>query len=163
MSTMTQGIDARAYLAGWLEGLVSMYSADIAAIPDDKWTATFGGCTRSASSITADAIGMLKWATDALRGHVAEGMDEGMSAFMSACSTKEGAANALRTTAEEFNQALTSASDETLNSMVTPPWKMDTPLFMMAQIAVSHVWYHDGQLNYIQSLLGDDKIHWMGE
>ena len=39
---------------------------------------------------------------------------------------------------------------------------MDAPVYMIAQIMVSHIWYHDGQLNYIQSLLGDEKVHWMG-
>ncbi|HRI43073.1 MAG TPA: hypothetical protein PLL78_04600 [Fimbriimonadaceae bacterium] len=164
MSTITQGIDARAYLSGWLEGLVSMYSADIAAIPDDKWHATFGGCTRPASELTADAIGMLSWTTQALNGNLDADYEAAITErFKTSCATKEGAANALRTTAEEFNRALASASDETLNKIVAPPWKMDAPLFMLAQIAVSHIWYHDGQLNYIQCLLGDEKIHWMGD
>lgn len=164
MSTMTQGIDARAYLAGWLEGLVSMYSADIAAIPDDKWDATFGGCTRSAAAVTADTLGLLAWTTEALKGNLNDDFEEAMTdRFKAACSTKDGAMNALRSHAEEFSRALSAASDETLNKIVTPPWKMDAPLFMLAQIAVSHVWYHDGQLNYIQCLLGDEKIHWMGD
>jgi hypothetical protein len=42
-----------------------------------------------------------------------------------------------------------------------PAWQIPTPLFTLAHIAVSHLWYHDGQLNYIQALLGDEKVHWM--
>ena len=157
------GIDAKGYLAGWLQGLTSMYLADIGAIPDEKWTATYGGCTRPASDITADAISLLHWTTAAMTTGVPDMSDgDTMELLKAACSTKAGASTEFSSAVEGFSTALANASDETLGQIVTPPWQMDAPLFMIAQIAVSHVWYHDGQLNYIQCLLGDDKIHWMG-
>lgn len=164
MSATATGVDARGYLSGWMNGLVGMYSADIKAIPDDKWETTFGGCTRSARDVTADALAMLNWTTEALKGNVIptyEGeLFEGMK---NECATKDGAIAKLQTVAQQFNAALHAASDDALNAIVTPPWQMDAPLYMLAQIAVSHIWYHDGQLNYIQCLLGDEKIHWMGD
>ncbi|MBS1722021.1 MAG: hypothetical protein JSS66_03320 [Armatimonadetes bacterium] len=164
MSTTTQGIDARAYLTGWLTGLTGMYQADIRAIPEDKWNATFGGCTRPASELTADAMSLLLWCTQALKGNASGEHETDLTDKAKAdCATKDGAAASLQNAAEAFSQALAGASDETLNQVVTPPWQMDAPLFAIAQIAVSHLWYHDGQLNYIQCLLGDDKIHWMGD
>jgi hypothetical protein len=163
MSTTAEAIDSRGYLHGWLQGLVSMYTADINAVPDDKWNATFGGCTRAASELTADAISLLEWTTMALKGHMEEGgYEEYMAGLKSECSNKANAAAKLKSSAEAFSEALMAASDETLGKVITPPWKMDAPLFMIAQIAVSHVWYHDGQLNYIHCLLGDSKVHWMG-
>lgn len=163
MSTTMQGIDARGYLIGWLKGLTGMYSADINAIPDDKWTATHGGCTRPANEVTADAVSLLIWCTEALKGNVLSGDESTMKQLASEMSTKAVATAKLAEAADAFCAALAQASDETLNTTVTPPWQMPAPLYMIAQIAVSHVWYHDGQLNYIQCLLGDDKIHWMGE
>ncbi len=161
MSTTVEGIDSRGYLTGWLKGLTSMYSADVNAIPDDKWTATFGGCTRAANVLTADAISLLLFTTELLKGGTpAEGSN--MDPLAAECSTKAAAIAKLAEAADAFAGALGSASDATLNSMVTPPWQMPTPLFMLAEITVSHLWYHDGQLNYIQCLLGDEKIHWMG-
>ena len=156
-------IDAKGYLSGGLSGLTNMYQADIRAIPEEQWLATHGGVTRSASEATADAIGLLNWTTEALKGNVivADGSlitDE----IKSACSTRDGASAALSGAAQAFSAALAATSDDALNTPVTPPWRMDTPLYMLAEIAVSHLWYHDGQLNYIQSLLGDDKVHWMG-
>lgn len=163
MSTTIEGIDARGYLKGWLQGLENMYSADVNAIPEDKWTATFGGCTRSASALTADAISLLVWTAKAMNGNPPSGdYSEFMTRLDQECSTREGAIARLKSAIADFNSALTSAGDDTLNKTVTPPWHMDAPLFMVAQVAVSHVWYHDGQLNYIHCLLGDDKIHWMG-
>ena len=162
--TTTNAIDPRAYLGGWLNGLVAMYSADIRAIPEDKWGATFGGCTRSAQEVTADALSLLDWTTAAMNGNPpAEYGPDNMNRVKADCATKDATLAKLKDSADAFIAALNGASDESLQAVVTPPWQMDAPLFMLAQIAVSHVWYHDGQLNYIQCLLGDDKVHWMGD
>lgn len=162
MSTTAQGIDARGYLGHWLAGLSGMIQADIQAIPDDKWTATYGGCTKCARDLTADAIAMLDWTTEALKGHPVLTEESYVTEQIKGdVATKDAACAKIKQSSEAFVAALGAASDEALNAMVTPPWRMDAPLFMIAQIAVSHIWYHDGQLNYIQCLLGDDQIHWM--
>lgn len=164
MSTTLEGIDIRGCLTGWLNGLVGMTSGDINAIPDDKWTATFGGCTRPTNMLIADTISLLQWTTEALKGNVIATYEEdGMAKLGAELSTKGVAIAKLAEAAGAFNEALAAASDETLNTTIMAPWQMPTPLYMLAQIAVSHVWYHDGQLNYIQCLLGDEKIHWMGD
>ncbi len=164
MSTTSQGIDARGYLKGWLMGLADMYQKDIRAIPEDKWHATYGGCTRSACDLTADALSLLVWTAEALKGNVVVAEEAYITQQIKGeCSSRESACARLGTACGVFAAALSDASDEALNTVVTPPWRMDAPLFMIAQIAVSHVWYHDGQLNYIHTLLGDGKVHWMGD
>ncbi|HTQ11270.1 MAG TPA: DinB family protein [Fimbriimonadaceae bacterium] len=163
MSTTTEAIDTRAYLNGWLSALTGMITADINAIPDDKWTATFGGCTRPANALVADAVSTLLWTTGALNGNAPSDPEGAAMKQLTADFENKGVAIArIAEAAEEFKTALTGASDETLNSTVPAPWGMPTPVLTIAHIAVSHIWYHDGQLNYIQCLLGDDKIHWMG-
>ncbi|MBV6457723.1 MAG: hypothetical protein HONBIEJF_00840 [Fimbriimonadaceae bacterium] len=164
MSQVMESIDAKAFLSGWLHGLQGMYAADIRAIPEEKWTATFGGCTRPANELTGDALAMLEWVTDAIRGNVrATYGPEDMEGLTEKCRTREGAITALKASTQAFNDALNAASNETLLKPIMAPWGMESPLYSLAQIAVSHIWYHDGQLNYIQCLLGDDKVHWMGD
>lgn len=156
-------IDARAYLTGWLNGLQGMYLADINAIPEDQWNATHGGCTRSASDLTADAISLFGWTTAAMQGNAPDASEGDMMAALKAeCSTKAGASACLKKHVEEFTAALAACSEEKLQTPIMAPWGMESPLFGLAQVAVSHLWYHDGQLNYIQCLLGDEKVHWMG-
>ena len=53
-----------------------------------------------------------------------------------------------------------SANTNTLMKTATTPWQMEASLYSLAQMAVSHIWYHDGQLNYIQCLMGDGDYHW---
>jgi hypothetical protein len=157
------GIDARAYLLQWLQGLVGMYSADVNAIPEEKWTVGFGGCTRPGNELTADTIALLAWSTQAIKGETPSGdYQEAMTQLKQKCGTREGAVAELKSASEEFASALGSASEETLSKTIQTPWGMESPVFSIAQVAVSHIWYHDGQLNYIQCLLGDDKVHWMG-
>jgi hypothetical protein len=159
MSTAT-GLDIRGTLIGWANGLASMYSADVNGIPEEDWNKTFGGCTRPASALSADAIGLIFWITGALGGTPPEGYG-GSEALDEAVKTRQGTVEVLKKATDAFCQALGSASDEKLNTPVMAPWGMEAPLLMLCTIAVSHVWYHDGQLNYIHCLRGDDKIYWM--
>ena len=163
MSTTIEGIDARGYLVGWLKGVSGMFTADINAIPAGEWAKPQGGCTRPANELAADAISLLIWTTEALKGNVLPS-DEGafMKQLAADCETQAGAVAKLAEATDNLASALAGASDETLNTTINAPWGMPAPLFLLAQIAVSHIWYHDGQLNYIQCLHGDDKIHWMG-
>lgn len=164
MSTTIEGIDARGYLIGWAKALTGMYTADINAIPEEQWAKPQGGCTRPASALTADAISLLRWTTAALKGNVPTGHDEAaMNALIEGCVTRSGAISQLADAVDNFVSAVAGANDETMNTTVTAPWGMPAPLFMIAQVAAAHIWYHDGQLNYIQCLHGDDKVHWMGD
>ena len=162
MSTTTQGIDARTSLAAWCGAVTGMTVADIKAIPADKWTSPFGGCTRPANALLADTITMLVWTTAALKGETSDAYDK-MEALAGELVDQTAAISAFTTASAAFGEALTSASEEFLQSSIMTPWQMPTPALMVAHIAVSHIWYHDGQFNYIQSLLGDEKVHWMGE
>lgn len=165
MSTTMQGIDARFYLVGWLKGVTDMFAADVMAIPEDKWQETFGGCTRPSNSLAADAISMLNWTASAIKGEVM-GSEDYMNligATTQEVLTREAAVEKIKMAAEALAEAITSASDERLNEAVPAPWGMPTPLFTLAHIAVSHIWYHDGQFNYVHCLLGDGKVYWMGD
>lgn len=161
MSTTMQQIDAKAMLTGWLHGVTGMFKSDVNAIPDDKWTASMGGCTRPCSEIAADAIGFLFWATAAINAGGTPSTPEGAVEKLAAeCMTKAGANAALDMATQAMDAALAGASDETLQKTAAAPWGMEAPLYGFAQMAISHIWYHDGQLNYVQCLLGDGDYHW---
>ncbi len=156
------GVDARGYLSAWANTMSSMTVKDIMALSEEQWTAAHGGCSQSASAATVDIIGRLQWSTEALKGNVIIFFGNFVSQqIKDDCATREGAAASLSASVEAFCAALLAASDDSLNAEVMPPWQVPAPLFMVAQIATSHIWYHDGQINYIQTLLGDDKVHWM--
>jgi hypothetical protein len=160
METTVQGVDAKAYLGAWLGVVTGMCESDIAAIPDDKWTATHGGCTRTCGAMIADTVTNLNWTTGVLKGEESDAYSH-MATLALEYEDKAKAIAGLNEASAALGAALAAASDERLNESVMAPWQMPAPVFMLAQIAVSHVWYHDGQLNYVQTVLGDDKVHWM--
>lgn len=162
MSITATGVDARGYLIGWANGLKGMYVADLKAMPEEMLTATHGGVTRPANALTADTVVMLNAATELLKGNGMHMEEDGYANLAAELTSGEAQIAAISTAVDNFCAALAAASDEHLNSMAMAPWGMETPVFMLAQIAVSHIWYHDGQLNFIQALNGDEKVHWMG-
>jgi len=161
MDATSQGIDARGYLTGWLQGVTSMYLSDIRAIPEDKLSVSPGGAARSVDDISVDALDLLTWTTEALKGNfITEFDQEARKARIASMNSHEAIAEAFNKAAEDMSAALAGASDEALNGVIKTPFGMEMPLFMVATIAVNHIWYHDGQLNYFQALNGDSDIHW---
>jgi hypothetical protein len=161
MSTTMQQIDAKAMLTGWLQGVTGMFVSDVNAIPDDKWTATMGGCTRPCSELADDTISFLVWATKCIEQGGTPTMDEAArAALKESCTTKAGAIAAIQNASKSMADALSATTDEILMKTATAPFGMDGSIYGFAQMAVSHVWYHDGQLNYVQCLLGDGDFHW---
>ena len=161
MSITVQGVDARGYLGAWAEVVAGMTIADINAIPEDKWNSSMGGCARTNPALVADIVTNLRWTTETMEGKTSDAynfMDDLAVKYVD----KELAMAELAAAAKGFADTLKGASDEILNSTVMAPWQMPTPVMMLAQISASHIWYHDGQLNYVQCLLGDEKVHWLG-
>jgi uncharacterized damage-inducible protein DinB len=158
MNTTIQGVDARGYTAGWLNALTGMYLADIAAIAEDQLSVSPGGVARSANVISAETVDLMNWTAEALKGNSIE-IDH-THASAATMTTHAAITSAMQAATASLAQAITEASDETLNSMCTTPFGMTMPMFMVVQIAVNHIWYHDGQLNYFQALGGDGEIHW---
>src|SRR6185312_14628442 len=136
MATATEAIDIRDSLTSWLGALTAMTSADVKAIPADKWTVSMGGCARAANELLADTIANLRWTTAALKGESSDAYANGFGGLAAELTNQDEAVAALRQAAAEFSQALKAASDEILNSTVTAPWGMPTPVAMLANVAV---------------------------
>ena len=158
---MSTAIDAKGYTVGWLQALTGMMISDIKAIPDDKWSSSMGGCARPASGLLADTVTNMNWTTDIIKGADQSDAYNGMEALAEQFADKTAAVGALQKSVSDFTEAFMAAGDDRLNTLVKAPWGAMVPVYLLAQITVSHVWYHDGQFNFIHCLLGDDKMHWM--
>lgn len=158
MSNVADKIDINAHMVGWLGALTSFYVKDLKALPEDKLTATFGGCSKSPLDITGQVIGLFEFATLALQGKTSTG---GEDADVSSYDTMDKLVAAMQTASGNLAAAIQNASDEIWTQEVMPPWQMKDTVFGIVNTAINHVWYHDGQINTYQCLLGDDKVHWM--
>jgi uncharacterized damage-inducible protein DinB len=65
--------------------------------------------------------------------------------------------------AREVCKAIDSLSDADLEGTITMPWGGMFAASEAILLPANHMVYHDGQINYIQLLLGDTRFHWAGE
>jgi hypothetical protein len=158
MSNVAEALDFRSGLAGWLDTLANFFCKDIRALPDEALAKSPGGVAKAPATIAAEVVSMCDWCAGALRGEAAAMTEDetGLPHYTS----KEQICDAVAASAANLGSAIRGATDEILASVVTPPWQMPAPMAVHAQVAVNHIWYHDGQLNYLQALQGDSAVHW---
>jgi uncharacterized damage-inducible protein DinB len=71
-----------------------------------------------------------------------------------------GLKNHVIDSAKEFCSAIDSLDESGLEKEIMAPWGQPMSLSALIFLPASHMTYHDGQVNYIQLLLGDTKFHW---
>ncbi len=154
-------LDLRAVLRAGIERTHGLLVNDLNAVGDDKLTACPGGVASNAVHIIAECAAVNGTIANYLKtGQFTRPTPEQRKAYFEAHTTKESVLSEL----EKQTQALLSAIDgldvSTLTEMVPDTPLGPMPRFGVAQIPAMHMMYHDGQLNYIHMLHGDDQMHW---
>ena len=85
--------------------------------------------------------------------------EEERAEAIDACDTLERAEALLNRGVTALCDALVGYPEVRLSEQMTMPWgeRVAAPLGLL--LGSSHMQYHEGQLNYIQTLLGDDEQH----
>ena len=153
-------MDLRATAAKSLESAFSIFTQDLEALPEDAFTKQFGPKTRSVADIVFevnmvnDHIGM------AIRGEEApEWADDGWVKAPSDFNTKAIVIEAFKQSSQKIISSVEAMTSEQLEESVQTE-RGETTRYQRCQFIALHVWYHSGQLNYIQTMIGDDGWHW---
>ncbi len=161
MSTST-AFDLAASLAHRAETILQMYVADMGHLSEEQLGASPMGCARTALEFTAEVGWFNGMAARLVSGEtVAMPSTEERTAAYAAIDTKDKAVALLNEGTHALIAAIKAAGTEGLQDTTTAPWGEAMPKHALAEMAVSHMWYHDGQVNYLQSCHGDGKFHWM--
>lgn len=151
-------------VAQWSRTVGQFYCKDLSCINDEQYTKSFAGVARPANEFTAEVVGMLQACAGLVSGNpLPEQSDEAKAALEAKVADRVAAQAAVTDACEKLAVAIENMPEDQYGEMVMAPWGMDSPKLAVANVAAGHVWYHDGQLNYIQSLHGDEKVHWMDE
>ena|SRR2546421_9561050 len=137
-----------------------MFLQDLQALPEEAFTKSFNSTTRTVADIVYevnlvnDHVGM------ALRGEEPfPWPEEGWIKAPEDLRTKAGVISAFENSSQKIIATVEALSEADLEGMVQTEHgertRFDRCMFMAL-----HMWYHSGQLNYIQTLLGDDGFHW---
>jgi hypothetical protein len=140
---------------------VDFFIKDVKATPDDKLTEAHGGCSRSALAIVSEVVGSLHAFADILAGRESKGMEALVKEFTAQITNGESAAKALEEAKNDALAAISGMADDDWSTTVMAPWGMEATKLFIASFIPHHAAYHDGQLNYIQTINGDGEVHWM--
>ena len=133
---------------------------DTKHIPEEKFCFCPMGCAKTARQVLAEVAGTNARIAAAIRGEdpaTAGGFVEKVEQ----ASTLEALGVLVRESAKIVCDAIDSLSEADLDEQLKMPWGASFPAWQAILLPVSHMTYHDGQINYIQTLLGDNVFHWM--
>ena len=141
-------------------GAASIMTKDLEALPDESFLKVFNPKTRTIADIIYEVI--------LVNDHVGMVMREeepfvwpegGWITAPAEFDGKESVLAAFRASCEKFSETIASFSAEKL----CEPLSIEsgaTTRFERIRFVMLHMWYHSGQLNFVQTLLGDDAWHW---
>ena len=159
MSTATQ-LDAVSELASFARNCAEFYAKDLNALPEGAYSQPYREGARTIQEVTAEVCDFNQYMVSALKGQPkAPPTEDERKAFAASLDTPEKGAAAVRESANAMADALIAGRDS-LSEMMAAPWGTEISKFGMALIATNHIMYHDAQINYLQSLHGDQEMHW---
>lgn len=154
--------DFKAFVSQKLQSNLEMYLQDFEAMSDDQLAKSPGGVARTPYDFTYEIASVNNRVAMRLRGEEPPKMDS--QGWMTAPDDFKDRAKAVAALKDSVNTLKTSwenlPADKVHMDLQIPNWDGATPLSMTLMMA-SHMGYHCGQLNYIQTLNGDAEMHWM--
>src|SRR5687768_2411290 len=150
------------HLGKGIKEAAEAFVRDLDAMPQEMLEKSPGGVARSPFDYSYEIAVINKRISARLRGE-----DPGPWQFADVkwvratpeYSDKEKMVSLVRESFEELLQAWEAFDEANLQTPIPLP-KGETTALELGAMAFSHAVYHDGQLNYAQSISGDDEMHW---
>ena len=154
-------MDVKPIAYNGLKGAVGMFLKDLEAIPDAAFNETFGDKTRTVADIVFEVNMVNDHVGFALRGE--KGFDwpedEGWIKAPEDFRTKQTVIEAFQKSTDKVLATIEAFSEADMEETVQTEHG-DRTRFQRCQFMTLHLWYHSGQLNFIQTLLGDSGWNW---
>jgi hypothetical protein len=157
-----ESVDLKAHLEATTRNQYNRIVNDLKAIPADKQNVSPGGCSRAPLNIVAEC--------GALNGFVAQYLSTGemperpspdvREPFLASFDTEEKALAFIAEKTEALFTAFRTLDASTLGETTTALFGRPMTGLAIAELPAVHMSYHDGQLNYVHSLCGDQTTHW---
>lgn len=126
-------------------------------IPENQRLWRASGCAKTPQEIYLECAGTYLWAAKFLRGEAAD-----WSQLMPKSQEYSDLASAKQLMddwLQEFFAAIDGIDESRMGEEIDPGWGDKMPLQQFLLLPSYHTCYHAGQLNYIQTLLGDAEMH----
>lgn len=149
----------KSYIREQIEQGRKMVAADIAATPEDLLLTSPGGAARAAVDYVYELSYVHRRFAKRLRGEDPGQFPQGFLVAPDEYRSKEKAIEEFGESTDDMLSAWNAVPDDRIAETIVLPAGQTTPLELMS-IAITHMAYHDGQLNQLQALNGDTEIHW---
>jgi len=131
-----------------------------AAVPPDKHAWFSGGISRNTVEIVAHAAATNMFLASVIAGGpLPYRTQDEQRAAIDACTTLAQADAFLRQSVRAVGDAVTGIPPSRLTEQMTMPWGEKMPVALGLMTPAMHMAYHEGQISFIQALLGDDEYH----
>ena len=142
-----------------LESAVAIFTKDLKALPDDCFGKSFGGKSRTVADIVYEVNLVNDHVGLTLRGEPLFDWPEGWITAPENLQSKDAVIESFASSSKKILETIRSLTVEDMSRVVTTEHG-DTDPFERCRFMTLHLWYHSGQLNYIQTMLGDDNWNW---
>lgn len=147
-------------LIGRIQLTASLFTKDVSAMSHENLSLQPGGKARSGYDLIFEVTRTNHLVKAAAQGEpISIPSRDGWLRAPDEAKNKEAALSAFQQSVIGTCEALTQVSPERFGETVQSPMG-PMPLLRFAGIIPFHHMYHSGQLNYIQTLTGDDEFHW---
>ena len=148
------------HLTGKLEFAKKAYAGDLRAMNEEQLIKSSGGSSRTPADFTYEIVTINKRISKRMRGEdPGEFKFDGWVKAPTEFQNKDTIVAQLEESMAEIIEAFANVPEEEMFRKIETPSGETSPMDL-AGFAVDHMTYHDAQLNYIQTLNGDEEMHW---
>lgn len=142
-----------------LAGACRIFLNDLENLPEDAFLKSFGGKARTVADIVHEVNMVNDHIGLTVRGEELFDWPEGWITAPEHLKTKQDAIDAFKASSEKIMATMEGYSEEDFHTPIMSDGE-ETNRFERCRFMALHLWYHSGQLNFIQTMLGDDVWHW---
>jgi hypothetical protein len=152
-------MDAKTIAAAGLKSACKKFLQDLQALPEDAFAKSLGGVARTVADIVYevnlvnDHVGMV------VRGEEPFVWPEGLVKAPADFQTKQAVIEGFERSSHRIIATVDALTPEGIEATIDTE-DGETTRFERFRFITLHLWYHSGQLNFIQTLLGDADWHW---
>ena len=148
-------IDLKKHIVDALNEVAELWAKDLRAHRDPEIATPMSPTARSVADLTYETILVNRRFAARLRGEAPPSMD-GFPAAPEGLRTGAALADAMR----ESIDGIVAAYDDPEREIPATGGGTVTA-FELCGFAITHSYYHLGQVDYVQTVYGDTEVHWM--
>jgi uncharacterized damage-inducible protein DinB len=152
-------MNTKAIVTKSMESSFRLMRKDIEELPEEAFAKCYGGKARTVADIVYEVILVNEREVQTTRNEKLADWPEGWIKAPENVQTKEQVLAAFNKAAAEVLAAANSFTSEQLEEPLQTE-DGETTRFERFRFMALHTWYHSGQLNFVQTLIGDDEFHW---